>query len=179
MNRQALRPVEFRLDFRNEAFLSRLERIPVLSGHPQWAGDGRVRCIRSVETLKGTSVGGGGKTIYSEFSQIWWLTHWYLEPISRKIFHRNSNWMDISLCSHPNCREVIAMKFCTWHDNCAVQNFVAILCPAMESHWNKFSIEFELRWKNRSRNGLLDKKDEQIWQTTFSDISLKNIALWY
>ena len=131
MNRQALRPVEFRLDFRNEAFLSRLERIPVLSGHPQWAGDGRVRCIRSVETLKGTSVGGGGKTIYSEFSQIWWLTHWYLEPISRKIFHRNSNWMDISLCSHPNCREVIAMKFCTWHDNCVVPNFVAILCPAI------------------------------------------------
>ena len=45
--------------------------------------------------------------------------------LSRKIFperffHPNSNWMDISFCSHPSCSEVIAMKFCTWHDSPAI-----------------------------------------------------------
>ena len=35
-------------------------------------------------------------------------------------FHRNSNSMEILFCSHPNCSEVIAMKFCTWHDSCVV-----------------------------------------------------------
>ena len=42
-----------------------------------------------------------------------------LEPISR-FFHRNSNFREISFYSHPSCREVIAMKFCTWQDSFAV-----------------------------------------------------------
>ena len=37
-----------------------------------------------------------------------------------RFFHRNSNWMDISFCSHPSCSEVIAMEFSTWHDSSAV-----------------------------------------------------------
>ena len=28
--------------------------------------------------------------------------------------------MEILFCSHPSCSEVIAMKFCTWHDSSAV-----------------------------------------------------------
>ena len=37
-----------------------------------------------------------------------------------RFFHHNSNSIKISFCSHPCCSEVIAMKFCTWHDSCAV-----------------------------------------------------------
>ena len=47
-------------------------------------------------------------------------SHW---PISRTIFHRNSNLMEISFRSHPSCREGIAMKLCTWHDGCAVVQY--------------------------------------------------------
>ena len=37
----------------------------------------------------------------------------------------------------------------SWH----VQNFVATWYPTMELHWRQFSIEFQLLWKNCSRNG--------------------------
>ena len=36
------------------------------------------------------------------------------------IFHHNSNSMEISFHSHPSCCPVNAMKFCTWHDSCAI-----------------------------------------------------------
>ena len=52
-------------------------------------------------------------------------------PISRTIFHRNSNSMEIPFCCHPSCsEEVIAMKFWTWHDSCAVMS-CAKLCSNM------------------------------------------------
>ena len=42
-------------------------------------------------------------------------------PISGMIlFHLNSNSMEISFSFHLNCSKVIAIKFCTWHDSCAV-----------------------------------------------------------
>ena len=42
-------------------------------------------------------------------------------------FHRISNSMEISLHSHLESNRVIATKFCTWHDSCAVVAF-AIIC---------------------------------------------------
>ena len=59
---------------------------------------------------------GWGTGSFSEFlvgSISWGLFHWWF-------FHRNSFAMEISFCSFPNCSEVMAMKFCTWHDSCAV-----------------------------------------------------------
>ena len=38
----------------------------------------------------------------------------------QRFFHRNSNSVEISFCSHPSYNQVIAMKFYTWHDSCAV-----------------------------------------------------------
>ena len=48
-------------------------------------------------------------------------TDWYTGQgtISGMIFPS----MEFAFCSHPNCNEVIAMKFCTWQWH--VQNFVA------------------------------------------------------
>ena len=41
--------------------------------------------------------------------------------ISQTIFSKhNSNSMKISFYAHPLCNAVIAMKFCTWHDSCAI-----------------------------------------------------------
>ena len=42
-----------------------------------------------------------------------------VRPYDERFFHRNSHSMEISFCCHPSCVEVIAMKFCTWHDSCA------------------------------------------------------------
>ena len=41
-------------------------------------------------------------------------------PFQKWFFHPNSNSMELLFCSHLSCRRVIAMKFCTWHDSCAV-----------------------------------------------------------
>ena len=32
----------------------------------------------------------------------------------------DENFKEISFSSHPSCNEAVAMKFCTWHDSCAV-----------------------------------------------------------
>ena len=50
--------------------------------------------------------------------------HSYTETVPvgqfhERFFHRDSNLMGIVFCSHPSWSEVIAMKFCTWHDSCA------------------------------------------------------------
>ena len=41
-------------------------------------------------------------------------------PFHKRFFHRNSNLIKISFYSPPRCSELIAMKFCTWHDSFAV-----------------------------------------------------------
>ena len=43
-----------------------------------------------------------------------------LGPISLTVFHRNSNSMEISFLSHLDSNRVIATKYCTWHDSCAI-----------------------------------------------------------
>ena len=35
-------------------------------------------------------------------------------------FHRNSNSRQTSFCSHLRYTTLVAIKFCTWHDSCAV-----------------------------------------------------------
>ena len=67
-------------------------------------------------------------------------------------FHRNSNAMQISLYSHPNYNEVIAVFFS--HDTTAVlswnvQNFMALWYRIMEVPYSHFPIGFDLQWKNR------------------------------
>ena len=71
--------------------------------------------------------------------------------INEHSFHCNWDSMENSFCSHPSHSEVMVMKFCTWHDSCAVMpcaKFASDMIPAIELHWNQFSIEFELQWNN-------------------------------
>ena len=49
-------------------------------------------------------------------------------------FHRNSNSMEISFHSHLDSNTVIATKFCTWHDSCAVVACAKICCDLMASN---------------------------------------------
>ena len=84
-------------------------------------------------------------------SQIW-------DSFHEQFFHCNSNLLEISFCSHSSCSEVIAMKFCTWLDNCAAvacAKFCGSWYSTMELHEKQFSIEFELLWENLSWNGPL------------------------
>ena len=84
-------------------------------------------------------------------------------PISRTIF-RNSNSMEISLCSHWRCIEVIAMKFCTWQDSCAVMA-CAKFCSDLMSY-NGITVKqiFHRNWMAMEKSpmkwapGLFDKR---------------------
>ena len=54
------------------------------------------------------------------------------DPSHERFFHRNSNSMEISFCSHPSYIKMIDIKFCTWHDNCAVvacATFSGVMIP--------------------------------------------------
>ena len=53
---------------------------------------------------------------------------------SNVFFHRNSNSMEISFHSHLDSNTVIATKFCTWHDSCAVVACAKICCDLMASN---------------------------------------------
>ena len=44
------------------------------------------------------------------------MTRW----VDERFFHRNSNALKISFCSHPRSGQVIPLKFCTCYDTCAV-----------------------------------------------------------
>ena len=48
--------------------------------------------------------------------------------------HRNSNSMEISFYSHLESNTVIATKFCTWHDSCAVMACAKICRDLMASN---------------------------------------------
>ena len=43
--------------------------------------------------------------------------------------------MEISFCSHPNSNEVIAMKFCTWQDSCAIVACATFCCDMITNNW--------------------------------------------
>ena len=51
------------------------------------------------------------------------------------IFHHNSNVMEISFCSRPKPNEVIATRFCTWRDSCAVVACAKFCCDMIISNW--------------------------------------------
>ena len=59
----------------------------------------------------------------------------------------------------------------SWH----ARNFIAIWYPAMELYNNQFSIEFELRWKNRLWNGHQAKLPNPLGHTSgktrYSDVT--------
>ena len=55
----------------------------------------------------------------SNGTHVQYLPIFFQGPISRMLFfHRHSNSMETSFCSHSSCNLVIAIIFCTWHDSC-------------------------------------------------------------
>ena len=52
-------------------------------------------------------------------------------PCHEQFFHRNSNSMENSFCSHPSYSGMITMIFCTWHDSDAV-----VACAKFRSDWS-------------------------------------------
>ena len=64
---------------------------------------------------------------WPRYSSVWGPFHW-------RFFHRNSNSMEISFHSQLDSNTVIATKFCTWHDSCAVVACAKICCDLMASN---------------------------------------------
>ena len=60
-----------------------------------------------------------------------WGTTW--GPFHERFFHHNFRFDENSFCPHLSCNDVIAMKFCTWHDSCAVVP-CAKFCSDMTSY---------------------------------------------
>ena len=79
-------------------------------------------------------------------------THLYVQGlISLTPFHRSSNSMKLLFCSHLD-NKVIATKFCTWHDSCAVLRYSKIRCDLMA---NKNFYQIWIVVRNRLWNGSL------------------------
>ena len=55
-------------------------------------------------------------------------------PFHKRVFHRNSNSMEISFLSHLDSNAVIATTFCTWHDSCAAVACAKSCCDLMASN---------------------------------------------
>ena len=71
---------------------------------------------------------------------------WTRAPFHYRFFHRNSNSMEISFHSHLDSKIVIATKFCTWHDSCAVVACAKICCDLMASNGIMTSRSFRRIW---------------------------------
>ena len=52
-------------------------------------------------------------------------------PFHKRFFHRNSNSMEIIFHSLLGSNTLIATKFCTWHNSCAVVACAKICCDLM------------------------------------------------
>ena len=57
--------------------------------------------------------------------------HW---EVKTGYLYRNSNSMEIPFHSHLDSSTVIATKFCTWHDSCAVVACAKFCCDLMASN---------------------------------------------
>ena len=60
------------------------------------------------------------------------LSVYIQRPTYEWFFHCNWNSMEISFCFHPSCSELIVIRFCKWHDSCAVMactKFCSIMIP--------------------------------------------------
>ena len=61
-------------------------------------------------------------------------------------FHHNSNLMEISFYFHPNTNEVIPLKFCTWHNSCAVVACAKFCYDINISNWVTAKLNFHQIW---------------------------------
>ena len=61
-------------------------------------------------------------------------------------FHRNSNSMENSFHYHLDSNTVIATKFCSWHNSCAVVACTKICCDPMASNKIRARRSFHLIW---------------------------------
>ena len=60
--------------------------------------------------------------------------HQHIETPGPIFLYRNSNSIEISFRSHLDSNTVIATKFCTWHDSCAVVACAKICCDLIASN---------------------------------------------
>ena len=77
-------------------------------------------------------------------------------PFHKSFFRRNSNSMEISFHTHLDFNIVVATKFCTWHNSCAVvacAKMVAIWWPATKSQQGKFPSNLNCGQKVVSETG--------------------------
>ena len=56
----------------------------------------------------------------------------------------DGNWF----CAHPNCHEVIAIKFCTWQDRCAHRAFGIFQPPHGLNVWT-LSMKIDIFWSKK------------------------------
>ena len=70
--------------------------------------------------------------------------------------------MEISFHSHLDFNTVIATKFCTWHDSCAVVTYAKICCDLMASNGITAKRNFHRIWI-AGKNWLVKRAPVQVW----------------
>ena len=72
--------------------------------------------------------------------------------ITEGFFHHHSNSMENLFCSHPNYSEVIAIKFCTWHNSFtakACAKFCSNMIPSKGSSYTKTNFPWNLNYNRK------------------------------
>ena len=79
-------------------------------------------------------------------------------PFQGRLFHRNSNSMEVSFCYHPHWRDTIAMTFNRYHDSRACAKFRSNIMPydkvTLKPIFHFFWIKIE-DFKPRSNKNLI------------------------
>ena len=104
---------------------------------------------------------------------------WSWAPFHERLFHRNSNSMEISLHSHLNSNPVIATNFCTWRDICAAVACAKNCCDLIASNGITARRNFHRIWiagKKLLVNGPLPHALEMKWNKIPNEKS-KSISL--
>ena len=88
----------------------------------------------------------------------------YRVPFHWRFFHRDASSMEISFWFHIKSNKVIAIRFCSWHDRCAVVACATFCGDLMASNWIKAKQNFYQIWTKS--------------KTTFSEIDAMVPISW-
>ena len=126
-------PTAWLVIFRRNAFCAHISNGNLLVYNSNFTFEIRIGAMRHVAaTMRELPLEQTPTNLINRLNPLKNLSIW--APFHKRLFHRNSNSTEISFHSHLDSNSVIATKFCTWHDSCAVVAFAKMCCDLMASN---------------------------------------------
>ena len=126
-------PTAWLMIFRRNAFCAHISNGNLLVYNSNFTFEIRIGAMRHVAaTMRELPLEQTPTNLINRLNPLKNLSIW--APYHKRLFHRNSNSTEISFHSHLDSNSVIATKFCTWHDSCAVVAFAKMCCDLMASN---------------------------------------------